>query len=229
MDVGANALEVDLQVLADGTLVTFHDLNTLEQTGEDHDLQDLTWEEAKDLDAGWGFTPDGGLTHPYRGQGIRIPTFEAFLQAFRRVPVLLDVKVDTQAMAAALEEYASENFGEDEREFVFTKTHDPRLTNRLRSMEPRLAVAFNTWERILIVLCPVLVEDIPPTWLDLNPEYLFPWAVAWAETQGHILTTSTIDEAGDMAEYLAMEEMDGIVTNRPDLLKGFLDEQGRAG
>ena len=224
LDMGANALEVDLQVLGDGTLVTFHDPNTLGQTGEDHDLEDLTWEEAKDLDAGWGFTPDNGQTYPWRGQGIRIPTFETFLRSFCRIPVLLDVKVDTQLMAQALEDFVSTRFGEDEREFVFIKSHDQALTNRLRSIEPPLAVAFNTWERILIAMCSVLVEDIPPTWLDLNPEYLLPWVVVWAESQGHILTTSTIDETGEMARYLAMEEMDGIVTNRPDLLKGLLDQ-----
>jgi len=220
--VGANALEVDLQVLGDGTLVTFHDQNTLEQTGEDHDLMDLTWEEMRELDAGWGFSSDGDLSHPFRGLGIRVPAFEEFLYAFPRIPARLDVKVETGAMAVALEAFVRNRFNANAQEFVYIKTHDQALTDTLRSLDPPLNVAFNTWERILIVICPVLVEDIPVTWLDLNPEFLFPWAVDWAEQRGHILTTSTIDDADEMEGYLAMEEMDGIVTNRPDLLDELL-------
>ena len=38
------------------------------------------------------------------------------------------------------------------------------------------------------------------------------------EAHDHILTTSTIDDEDEMKEYQAMEELDGIVTNRPDVL-----------
>lgn len=223
LDEGANALEVDLQVLEDGTLVTFHDQNTFDQTGEDHDLEDLTIEGLKGLDARWGFTPDGGETHPYRDQGIEVPTFGEFLYAFGRIPVLLDVKVETPAMADALESFARDEFDDDAREFVYIKTHDQRLTNTLRAFDPPLNVAFNTVERVALALLPCLFEEYPPTWLDLNPEFLFPHIITWSEVQDHILTTSTIDEVDEMREYLSIEELDGIVTDRPDLLDALLN------
>ncbi len=223
LDHGANALEVDLQVLKDGTLVTFHDGNTENQTGVNARIEELTLADLKDLDAGWGFSPDGDATHPFRGLGMKVPTFEEFLTAFPRVPVLLDVKVDTPAMADALLPYARDRFDENARRFVYIKTHDVELTETLRALEPPVQVAFNTFDRVLMVILPAQVEHLPPTWVDLNPEYLLPWAVEWTETQGHILTVSTIDEAEEMETYLAMEEVDGIVTNRPDLLHDLLN------
>ena len=218
----SNALEVDLQVLGDGTLVTYHDGNTLGQTGEDHDLADLTIDEMKALDAGWDFSPDGDVTHPFRGKGIRVPTFEEFLTAFPGVPVLLDVKVKTPEMAAALFPFVSETFDKNARRFVYIKTHDIELTDRLRSLVPPVQVAFNTFDRILMIICPALVESLPVTWVDLNPEYVFSHVVKWTEQKGHILTVSTLDEEEEMREFLAIEEVDGIVTNRPDLLDGLL-------
>ena len=222
LDQGANALEVDLQVLGDGTLVTFHDQNTLDQTGEDHELEDLTIEGMKGLDAGWGFSPDGGETHPYRGEGIEVPSFEEFLYAFRRIPVLLDVKGETPAMADALESFVRDEFDDDAREFVYIKTHDQRLTNTLRALDPPPKVAFNTLERVALAVLPCLFEEYPPTWLDLNPEFLFPHIIAWSEAHDHILTTSTVDDEEEMREYMAIKELDGIVTDRPDVLNKVL-------
>jgi glycerophosphoryl diester phosphodiesterase len=224
LDQGANALEVDLQVLGDGTLVTFHDGNTEDQTGVDARIEEMTLAELKELDAGWGFSPDNGATHPFRGQGMQVPTFEEFLAAFHLIPVLLDVKVDTQSMADALLPYARDRFDANARRFVYIKTHDVELTETLRGLDPPVQVAFNTRDRILMVVLPDRVEHLAPTWVDLNPEFLFPWAVEWTEERGHILTVSTIDEAEEMEAYLAMEKVDGIVTNRPDLLRDLLNQ-----
>ncbi|MFC1888669.1 glycerophosphodiester phosphodiesterase family protein [Thermodesulfobacteriota bacterium] len=223
MDEGANALEVDIQVLGDGTLVTYHDGNTLGQTGEDHRVLDLTIDEMKQLDAGWGFTPDEGATYPYRGLGIEVPTFAEFLEVFRRVPVLLDVKTTNPEMADALIPFVTDHFDDDACEFVFIKTHDMKLTNTIRRLHPPVRVAFNTTERILLAIFPFLFKNYPPTWLDLNPEYLFAHIIAWSESHDHILTVSTVDEAEAMEEFLEIEELDGIVTNRPDLLDELLN------
>lgn len=52
--------------------------------------------------AGWGYSPDGGVTHPERGRGLAVPTREEFLAELPNVPVLLDVKPETRAMSDAL-------------------------------------------------------------------------------------------------------------------------------
>lgn len=77
LEEGARALEADLQVPGDGSLVMFHDDNALAVTGEDHDLLDIDRASLEVLDAGWGFTPDDGETFPLRrrtrrsGEGTR--------------------------------------------------------------------------------------------------------------------------------------------------------------
>ncbi|MDJ0786064.1 MAG: glycerophosphodiester phosphodiesterase family protein, partial [Myxococcota bacterium] len=98
LQLGAAALEADLQVLGDGTLVMLHDENTDSVSGVDLEIADIDLATLQALDAGFEFTPDGGRTHPYRDQGLRVLTLAEFLEALPDVPVLLDVKPETPEM-----------------------------------------------------------------------------------------------------------------------------------
>ena len=44
------------------------------------------------MDAGVGFSPDGGATFPYRDAAVRIPTLGEVLWAFPRMPILVEIK-----------------------------------------------------------------------------------------------------------------------------------------
>jgi len=104
---GADALEFDLQCSADGRLVVHHD-DTLDRTTDGSGpLASRTLAELRELDAGWGFTPDRGASFPCRGQGIRIPTLEEALEVAGGVPVIAEVKsvAAGRALATWLEEH----------------------------------------------------------------------------------------------------------------------------
>ncbi|MDX1661472.1 MAG: glycerophosphodiester phosphodiesterase [Gemmatimonadota bacterium] len=89
---GAEAFELDVHRSADGEIVVFHD-DTLERTTDGRGLvRERTLEELRELDAGHGFSPDGGETFPFRGRGIRIPTLREVLAAFPEVPVIVEIK-----------------------------------------------------------------------------------------------------------------------------------------
>ena len=80
--LGAWAVEVDIAPTADGELVVFHDWGLDCRTEGTGDVRDATLEELKTLDAGYGYTPDGGKTFPFRGKfESAIPTFEEVAQA----------------------------------------------------------------------------------------------------------------------------------------------------
>jgi glycerophosphoryl diester phosphodiesterase len=89
---GADALELDVRLTADGAPVVIHDARldrTTDRTGpvNAHTLADL-----RSVDAGWKFTADGGRTFPYRGGEARIPTLGEVLWTFPRLALLVEIK-----------------------------------------------------------------------------------------------------------------------------------------
>ena len=90
--VGAGVLEPAAHATADGTVVVIHD-DTVDRTTEGSGaVREMTLAEVRRLDAGNRFTPDGGKTYPYRGEGVRIPTLEEVYQEFTDVPINVEIK-----------------------------------------------------------------------------------------------------------------------------------------
>jgi glycerophosphoryl diester phosphodiesterase len=97
---GADAIELDVHRSADGHVVVHHDAvlgRTSDGTGA---VAARSLAELRALDAGARFTPDGGRTFPYRGRGVRIPTLDEVLDAFRDAAVVLEIKAGRAAAAA---------------------------------------------------------------------------------------------------------------------------------
>lgn len=101
-DLGVDMLEMDLHLSSDGELVVIHD-RTLERTTNGqgavaaHSLAQL-----QALDAGYRWSADGGQSHPYRGQGVRIPSFAEVLAAFPAQAKVIEIKVPDVGMEAQL-------------------------------------------------------------------------------------------------------------------------------
>ncbi len=90
--VGADVLELEVHLTADGHLVAIHD-NTVDRTTDGSGpVREKTLRELKGLDAGYRFTRDGGKTYPCRGQGITVPALEKIYQEFSDVPVNVEIK-----------------------------------------------------------------------------------------------------------------------------------------
>lgn len=89
---GADAFELDVRLSADGAAVVIHDATLDRTTDGKGPVRAQTLVDLRLLDAGAGFSPDGGTTFPHRGQGLRVPTLGEVLWAFPRMPVLVEVK-----------------------------------------------------------------------------------------------------------------------------------------
>jgi glycerophosphoryl diester phosphodiesterase len=94
---GADAIELDVHLSADGVAVVFHDPHVRRTTDGSGDVHRLTFDELRKLDAGARFTPDNGKTYPYRGLGHRIPSLEEVLEAFPATPILIEIKTANAA------------------------------------------------------------------------------------------------------------------------------------
>src|SRR5215470_8949667 len=87
-------LELDLHATRDGELVVSHDPTVQRCTDGDGRIADQTFAELQRLDAGFHFSSDGGRTHPFRGQGARMPTFREVLRAFPGLRLNVEVKAE---------------------------------------------------------------------------------------------------------------------------------------
>lgn len=85
-------LEGDLLLSRDGEVVVIHDLTVDRTTNGQGRVSDLTLEELKQLDAAYHFSTDGGLTYPYRGTGVTIPTLKEVLAAAPNHLFLFEMK-----------------------------------------------------------------------------------------------------------------------------------------
>ena len=94
LTLGAEALEGDLQATRDGVVVVSHDAKVDRTTNGRGYIKEMTFEELRGLDAGYRFTRDGGITHPYRGEGLQVPTLEEVFSdpVLARTPMILEIK-----------------------------------------------------------------------------------------------------------------------------------------
>ena len=91
--LGADALEFDVRLSADGVAVVHHDPTLDRTTDGGGPVGALPLAGLRAVDAGARFTADGGRTYPFRGGGVRVPTLDEVLGAWPRVPVLIEIKV----------------------------------------------------------------------------------------------------------------------------------------
>jgi len=91
VDVGVDALELDVQVSRDGVLLVAHDESCTRTTGARMSWAELDAADAARLDAGWGFVAKDG-SRPFAGQGVTAPTFEQVVTTFRTVRLNVDLK-----------------------------------------------------------------------------------------------------------------------------------------
>ena len=99
LEQGADAIELDVRLTADGVPVVLHDPTLDRTTSHQSPLSAVSADRLRDIDAGARFTPDRGCTYPFRGSGLQVPTLADVLRAFPLMPFLIEIK-EAQAQEA---------------------------------------------------------------------------------------------------------------------------------
>jgi glycerophosphoryl diester phosphodiesterase len=95
VEVGAQAIEIDLHASSDGELVVIHDPTLDRNTDGTGPVEQRTLVELRTFDAGYRFTTDEGETFPFRDAGVQIPTLDEAMEAIGDLPAILEVKSAT--------------------------------------------------------------------------------------------------------------------------------------
>lgn len=220
-----DAFELDIRRSRDGEAVVMHD-PTLDRTcARPGAVAALTLEELRQADAGAGFVaPDG--SRPWRGRGVRIPTLREVVRAFPAMPLLIELKV-----ADVQEEVARVLKEEQATARAVVASFRPRALDQLRGSA--VQVGADRRDVTLLVLrtrfgLPVppprcLLYAVPWRWKDLvdipHPRFV-------AAARGHACPVHvwTVDDP-DVATRLWQRGVNGIITNRPALMREVRDRR----
>ncbi|MDE0169312.1 MAG: glycerophosphodiester phosphodiesterase [bacterium] len=226
VDLGYRYLETDLQISRDGTLVTFHD-DTLDRTTDGAGLvSDYSMDELRGLDAGYRFEADGD--YPYRSAGVRIPTLEEVTTTFPDQVFSLDLKSDgmEEALVATIRRLDLWN------RVIVGSFSDARL-RRFRSLAerpvatsagPREVLRFVAAARLRLPLQPGYESFQVPVKQGIT--IVSPRTVQAAGSAGVPVIVWTINDPAEMRELLDLG-VDGIISDRPDLLRNLIEERSR--
>jgi len=93
LELGADTLEMDLQLTADGEVATIHDATVDRTTDGSGPVRGMTLEALQTLDAGAGWQDEDGAT-PFAGRGVRHASLREVLDRFPDTPLVVELKTD---------------------------------------------------------------------------------------------------------------------------------------
>ncbi len=226
--LGADAIEMDVRLTADGVVVVFHDERTDRIAGAPGRVAGLRAAELVALDAGWHFTPDGGHTFPWRGRGLSIPTLAAVLARYPGMLFNVEAKDAAPALAEALARVVVEA---GRVEDVCVGAFDDAQAERLRGLLPGACHFLPKGAATCHVMaakgvagepCPggYDVADLPLR-TDEGFTVVDEEVVRYFHRLGMPVHVWTIDDEREMQQLLEMG-VDGIMSDRPDALKRIM-------
>ena len=218
LEMGADALEMDVRLTRDGHVVVHHDPTMIRTAGDARAIAATTLAELQALDASALFAGDAGAGNPWRGRGVRIATLAEVLERFPETPLLIEVKEDHASIPAGA---VIEAAGAKDR-CVLASFGDRALDPFRRGGWLRGAAMADVARLYFPVMCglphpPVTARafSVPERWRGLPVPT--PRFVRAARDAGAAVHVWTVDDPVRARSYWD-RGVAGIVTNRPDVM-----------
>ena len=134
----ADAAEIDVQQLKDGTLVIMHDNNFKRTTGNDKNVWDATFSEMKNYDAGSSFSPSFS--------GEPVPTLEDMLKhAKNKINLMIELKLTGHEQEGSLEKQTLELIKRYDMLHQCTiASMNLQVLEKIKELEPRIETVYIT-------------------------------------------------------------------------------------
>jgi glycerophosphoryl diester phosphodiesterase len=220
----ADMLEMDARLTRDGHVVVIHDPTVDRTTNGSGRVADMTLDEIHSFDAGYRFQDEAGR-FPFRGQGAVVPTLEDVLLKFP--DVWINVECKEPGVAAPLAALVG-RLGAEPRVLVAAE----REESRRGAVTHRGPWGASLGQGLLFWMLHLLpggspytpradILQVPERWKGLR--VVTPRFVREAHRLNLPVQVWTVDREDDMRRLLAWG-VDGIQTDRPDLLSRVLTE-----
>jgi glycerophosphoryl diester phosphodiesterase len=227
LKAGADGLELDVHLAADGIPVVIHDATLDRTTGSTGPVRARTADELARVDAGCRFVDDSG-GRPFAGIGIGVPRLLDTLRRFDAVPIIIELKVNTEECGRRVAEVvrAADAVGRvclagaGWRSASAARTALPAAATSACQLEVRLALyrSWVGWPARRVGYGGFQVPEQAGIWRVATPRF-----VRHAHDAGLAVEVWTVDEPADMERFLGWG-VDGLVSNRPDLAVAVRDK-----
>ncbi len=229
-ELGAQAIELDVHLSRDGRLVVCHDADVSRTTNGSGVIHNLDLATLRSLDAGYRFSQDTEST-PFRGKGLRIPTLS---EVFAAIPNSLLVNVEVKAtlyrptdpslrhfVVRALARWLDDHAEQGLRERVLLSSFDWSLVDAVRDAELDLPTAYLISPGVNLQVMLEAASAAKHSAIHPHESLITEQSratLAHARALDIAVNVWTVDDANRMHELLELG-VDGIVTNRPDVLE----------
>ncbi|HZO74628.1 MAG TPA: glycerophosphodiester phosphodiesterase [Ktedonobacteraceae bacterium] len=234
---GSDFLDIDVHMTRDGHLVGIHDATVDRTTNGSGRVDSYTLAELQQLDAGYRFQDLQG-EYSYRGKGVRIPALEEVFSAYatkyylhfevkdaypKDRPSQIEAKLweliqryhmEKRVIVASFQQAIVRRFNQLAQGQVVIGAGRAEVTRFVLAHNAYLPVLYRRYSHVL---------EIPLTSNGINLKKRS--LIARAHRLGMEVYYWTIDDVPTMRELIELGA-DGIFTNRPDLLKGVVEEMG---
>jgi glycerophosphoryl diester phosphodiesterase len=218
--LGADGLELDVHLSRDGCVVVHHDATLDRTTNLRGAVADYTAAELARADAGHSF--QSGDLWPFRGGGIGVPSLADVFARFSDVPIIVELKVNSEALAHAAMTVVRTSSAIDRVCFGSAELDALRV---IRATEPAIATSaareeirwalYRSWVRWPVAHTAYDGYQVPER--AGRTRVVSPRFVKAAHRAGLGVQVWTVDTE-DAAQRLLGWGVDALITDRPDLV-----------
>lgn len=231
--LGVDGLELDVRYSRDGVVVVYHDHALDRTTSLKGRVEDFTADQLARADAGYRFTsPTGPIRHPFREQGIGVPTLESVLRRYRDHRIIIELKLDEPALAQTVLDVVR---AVDADERVCLGAFGQRVLRAARQRAPHVATSaareevrwalYRSWVRWpvrRVTYGGYQVPELAGTTRVVSPRF-----VSAAHEADLAVQVWTVDDPV-VASRLLDWGVDALISDRPDLLRSLTGMGDRA-
>ncbi len=223
---GVPYFELDVHMTRDGEVVVCHDDDLARTTDRAGLIGEMAFSELRRADAGYRFSADGGMTFPFRGRGLTIPTLSEVLGEFPSVRVVVEVKQRAPSLIGAMLGVI-DSLGARERVLVASEHQEP--LSETRDKAPGIPTNFSAPE-VEAFFAALTRRDVsyrpPAPALQIPPSYeaktlVTAESVEFAHRMGVEVHVWTVNDTAEMVRMLKLGA-DGIITDFPERCRAVI-------
>ena len=145
VDLGVDALEIDVHLTQDKHLAVIHDKTVDRTTNGSGAVAGYKLADLQKLDAGYRWSADKRNPFPLRGKGIKIPSLAEVFQAFPQMRINIEIKDPKPAAITSLCRTIQDH---NRSQKVMIASFDAGALNKFRSICPAVATSAGASEAI---------------------------------------------------------------------------------
>jgi len=210
ISVGADMIEVDVTVTADGHVICLHD-KTLDRTTDGHGLPaDFTLEEIRQLDAGSWFAPEFA--------GEKIPTLTEVLDAIKG-RILINIEIKPEAVEFGVVSKVAALINEHEMlDSVVVSSFSPEALRLMKITDPAVITATLFNKELHTGRDPLeIIMEVGSRGFNISGKRLTVEMVERCHRNEIPVAVYTVNDAAEMRRLMELG-VDAVFTDHPDLM-----------